>query len=112
MKKAQEALDLDTLPEAIATIFDQAQTSLANHKKNCVALYKLHLRAAEITAEAKKKNGTVSIKYTGERAFADAFLDMVNRVLGMKKGPPAADRIVKFVGSYIQYLNEKGEELI
>jgi condensin complex subunit 3 len=57
----------------------------------------------------KKKNGTVSTKFTGERAFVETFLDMVNRILDMKKGPPAADRIVKFVGSYVQYLNEKGE---
>lgn len=111
--KAQEpeTIDLEVLPEAIVTIFDQVQTSLANHKKNCVALYKLHLRAATVRDQVKKKNGTVSTKFTGERAFVETFLDMVNRILDMKKGPPAADRIVKFVGSYVQYLNEKGESL-
>ncbi|KAF6764231.1 nuclear condensing complex subunit [Ephemerocybe angulata] len=106
-KAPEEAIDLETLHEAIATIFDQVQTSLANHKKNCVALYKLHLRAAAVSTQIQKKNGTVSTKYTGERAFAESFLDMLNRILGMKKGPPAADRIVKFVGSYVQYSNEK-----
>lgn len=104
----QEPLDLDTLHEAVATIFDQVQSSLANHKKNCVALYKLHQRAAAVTKSTQKKNGAATVKYTGERAFADSFLDMVNRILGMKKGPASVDRIVKFVGSYIQYLNEKG----
>ncbi|KAJ2934154.1 hypothetical protein H1R20_g2926, partial [Candolleomyces eurysporus] len=107
MAKSNDPIDLDTVHEAIATIFDQVQTSLANHKKNCVALYKLHLRAAEVAIPTKKKNGTTTTKFVGERAFADAFLDMLNRVLDMKKGPAAADRIVKFVGSYVQYLNEK-----
>ncbi|EAU89293.2 condensin subunit Cnd3 [Coprinopsis cinerea okayama7 len=107
MAKSAEPYDLEELPEAIATIFDQVQLSLANHKKNCVALYKLHLRAATVTKTVQKKNGTTSTKYVGEKAFADTFLDMVNRVLVIKKGPPAADRIVKFVGSYVEYLNEK-----
>jgi condensin complex subunit 3 len=109
MAKSNDPIDLETVHEAIATIFDQVQTSLANHKKNCVALYKLHLRAAEVARPTQKKNGTTTTKFVGERAFADAFLDMLNRVLEMKKGPAAADRIVKFVGSYVQYLNEKGE---
>ncbi|RXW17080.1 hypothetical protein EST38_g8776 [Candolleomyces aberdarensis] len=107
MAKSNDPIDLDTVHEAIATIFDQVQTSLANHKKNCVALYKLHLRAAEVAQPTKKKNGTTTTKFVGERAFADAFLHLLNRVLDMKKGPAAADRIVKFVGSYVQYLNEK-----
>ena len=109
MAKSNDPIDLETVHEAIATIFDQVQTSLANHKKNCVALYKLHLRAAEVAKPTQKKNGATTTKFVGERAFADAFLDMLNRVLEMKKGPAAADRIVKFVGSYVQYLNEKGE---
>jgi condensin complex subunit 3 len=33
---------------------------------------------------------------------------MVNRVLVVKKGPANADRIVKYVGSYVQFMNEKG----
>ncbi|KAJ2914546.1 hypothetical protein MD484_g5881, partial [Candolleomyces efflorescens] len=107
MAKSNDPIDLETVHEAIATIFDQVQTSLANHKKNCVALYKLHLRAAEVAKPTQKKNGATTTKFVGERAFADAFLDMLNRVLEMKKGPAAADRIVKFVGSYVQYLNEK-----
>ncbi|TFK26559.1 condensin subunit Cnd3 [Coprinopsis marcescibilis] len=107
MAKSTEPYNLEDLFEAIATIFDQVQQSLANHKKNCVALYKLHQRAATVTKNIEKKNGTTSVKYVGEKALADAFLDMINRVLVIKKGPPAADRIVKFVGSYVQYLNEK-----
>jgi condensin complex subunit 3 len=96
------------LPELIAAIFDQAQSTLANHRKNCVALYKLHQQAAAITQERKKDN---AIKLVGERAFGDAFIDMVNRVLIVKKGPATADRVVRFVGSYVKFMNEKGASI-
>ncbi|KAG6815820.1 hypothetical protein H0H87_011119 [Tephrocybe sp. NHM501043] len=95
---------LDTLAEAVAVIFDQAQLSLANHRKNCVALYKLHHQAAAVTQKAK--NGR-DIKYVGERKFGDAFLGLVNRVLVVKKGPAAADRVIRFIGSYVKFVNEK-----
>jgi hypothetical protein len=91
--------------ESISAIFDQAQLTLANHRKNCVALYKLHQQATAVTQPSKKDN---VIKLVGERAFGDAFVDMVNRVLVVKKGPATADRVVKFVGSYVKFMNEKG----
>lgn len=94
---------LDDLQETIAGLFDQAQSSIANHKKNCVTLYKLHVKAAAITKPSK-----AGVKPIGERAFGDVFIDMISRVLPVKKGPATADRIVKYVGAYVQFINEKG----
>lgn len=96
---------LERLHETVAAIFDQAQLTLANHRKNCVALYKLHQQAGAVTRPVK--NGTV-LKLVGERAFGDVFIVMINRVLVVKKGPAAADRVVRFVGSYVKFMNEKG----
>ncbi|KIK06440.1 hypothetical protein K443DRAFT_674418 [Laccaria amethystina LaAM-08-1] len=93
---------LDDLQETIAALFDQAQSSIANHKKNCVTLYKLHVKAAAITKPSK-----AGVKPIGERAFGDVFIDMISRVLPLKKGPATADRIVKYVGAYVQFINEK-----
>ena len=101
----KSTLNLEDLIESIANIFDQAQISLANHKKNCVALYKLHTKAAAVTQPGKDGNGP---KLVGEKAFQDVFVDMVNRVLVVKKGPANADRIVKYIGSYVKFMNEKG----
>ena len=78
---------------------------MASHRKNCVALYKLHIQAESITEIVK--NGKAA-KLVGERAFGDAFIDMITRVLVMKKGPATADRVVKFVGTYVKFMNEKG----
>lgn len=100
---------LGALPRSVSDIFEQAQRSTANHRKNCIGLHKLHLRAACVTHGT---NNGDSLKLTGERAFEDVFLDMVNRILIVKKGPPVADRIVKFIGAYVRHMNEKGESAI
>ncbi|KAJ7178845.1 nuclear condensing complex subunit [Mycena crocata] len=93
-------VDLQT---AVPRIFDQVQTSAANHQKNLVALHKLHLEAAK-----KTENG--GTKLTGEQEFDRAFRDMLSRVLPMKKGVAAADRVVKFVGGYTKFVNDRAAE--
>lgn len=97
----------EALSVSIPKIFDQAQNTTANHQKNIVALHKIHLDAAAFTESVH--NGK-AIKLTGERNFEDAFIDMVCRVLVIKKGVSQAERIVKFIGTYTKYLNEKAAE--
>jgi condensin complex subunit 3 len=97
---------LDSLVTSIPKAFEQAQISSANHQKNFVALHKLHADAAKHTESVNNGN---SIKLTGERAFEDVFIDMVSRVLSVKKGASQADRIVRFVGGYTKFINGKGE---
>jgi condensin complex subunit 3 len=106
-----------TLPEATAAsvreqvsttiprILDQAQISLANHQKNLVAFYKLHTEAAQYTETVRRGNG---VKLIGERIFEQMVMQMLTRVLPLKKGVTQADRVVKFVGGYIKFINEKG----
>lgn len=100
------ATTLESLATSIPKAFDQAQTSTANHQKNFVALHKLHIESAKVTETI---NNGDSIKLTGERAFEDVFVDMVSRVLSVKKGASQADRIVRFVGGFTKFINEKGE---
>ena len=97
---------VEQLSDLVAGIFDQAQDSVANHKKNCVAMYKLHAISAEVVETTGKKGK--DLRRTGEEKFQDAFLDMVNRVLVMKRGLAHADRCVKYVGAVVRYMNEKG----
>ena len=96
----------ETLSVSIPKIFDQAQNTTANHQKNVVALHKIHSDAAAFTESVH--NGR-SIKLTGERLFEDAFIDVLCRVLVIKKGVSQAERIVKFVGAYTKYMNEQGQ---
>jgi len=93
----------EQLLAAIPRIFDQASSSTANHKKNHVALYKIQDELAKWTEPLKK-----SIRIIGERKFQDTFLILFARVIPLKKGEASGDRIVKFVGGYIKFINEKG----
>lgn len=95
---------LDSISQTLPKVFDQAQSTTANHQKNRVVLYKLHKEAASHVESVQ--NGK-SLKLVGEKAFEDGFIDMVNHVLQSKKGFALADRIVKFVGGYVKFLNEK-----
>ncbi|KDR81425.1 hypothetical protein GALMADRAFT_239313 [Galerina marginata CBS 339.88] len=92
---------------AIAHIFEQAQVSTANHRKNCVALHKLHCEFADYKELLNK--GRLQ-KLTGERQFQALYEPLVMRVLPVKKGVPSADRVVKFVAGYIKFINEKAAE--
>lgn len=94
----------DTLPTLIPPIFEQVQHTTANHRKNTVALRKVQAACAGITEASPK--GT---KLVGEKAFNTLFVDMVNRVLAIKKGVAVADRVVKFVAGYVAYATEQGE---
>ncbi|KAH9478497.1 Condensin complex subunit 3 [Psilocybe cubensis] len=98
---------LETLFESVAAIFDQVQLSVANHKKNCVALYKLHISTVDIKEPGKHGKRT---KLIGERTFQDVFIDMISRVLVVKKGPATADKTIKYVGAFMKYMNEKAIE--
>jgi hypothetical protein len=89
---------------AIPRVFDQVQGSTANHQKNFVALHKVHAQAAR---QVEPINNGRNVKLVGERAFEDAVLDSLTRVLPVKKGVTVADRVVKFVGGYVKFANEK-----
>ena len=103
---ARVAFSIDDLKTSIPRIFDQVQSTTANHQKNYVALHKLHLEAAKHTESI---NDGMGMKLTGERAFEDAFISMLSRALPIKKGASVIDRIIKFVGGYTKFINEKGE---
>jgi condensin complex subunit 3 len=94
----------NNLPAQLPPIFEQAQHTTANHRKNIVALRKIQVACATVTEETSK--GT---KLVGEKAFNTLFVNMVNVVLGVKKGVAVADRVVKFVANYVAYTTEQGE---
>lgn len=95
---------LDSLPTLLPPIFEQAQHTTANHRKNLVSLRKIQEQCSLVTESTPK-----GIKLVGEKAFNGAFIDMVNRIVTVKKGVAVADRVVKFVASYVAYTTEQGK---
>lgn len=75
---------ISTLPEiarAAAFVFHDAQLSLSGHRRLVVLLRHIQRRA-------------IALRY--EEAFNFTFTKLVSKILRMKKGVPAADRIAKF----------------
>lgn len=102
---ARTPTTLESLASAIPKAFEQAQSTSANHQKNFISLHKVHIDAATKTETVRGGEG---IRLVGERAFEDCFIDMVNRVLVVKKGISVADRVIKFAAGYIKFVNSKG----
>ena len=95
----------EKLHSLVPKIFDDAQTSTLNHRKNIVKLYKLQVEAAKCQVPVKKGG---SMKLVGESLFNATMLHMINRVVVVKKGVRQADNIGKFIGEFIKHVNEKG----
>ncbi|KZV97200.1 hypothetical protein EXIGLDRAFT_833051 [Exidia glandulosa HHB12029] len=94
---------------ALPAAFEQAQTSAATHQKNWAALHKLHAQAADIHDTTPKKRDAA---YGGTLVFEQWFIDMVERVVSVKKGAGGgvAERLIKFISGYVKFVNEKATE--
>lgn len=92
------AISLDVIAETVPQYFQEAQHSLASHRKNAVALYRAHTHCFDFTEETAR-----GLKLIGEKTFNSAFFACLNRVLVLKKGLTQADRCLKFVASYATY---------
>jgi condensin complex subunit 3 len=106
--RARSPEDLtDSLAESLPPIFNQAQLSLANHRKNVAVLHASFIESSKLTA-ASEDGRTV---LAGERAFVETLKGMVNRVLDVKKGVVQADRVLRFVASFVSFAVDKGARL-
>ncbi len=103
---ARPALTLEAIPESVPKIFEQAQVSAANHQKNYVALNKIHKDASSITKVTDDGEG---LQLIGEKAFEDIFINMLLRVLPIKKGANVVDRVIRFVSGYVKFISDKSE---
>jgi len=88
--------------QAVGHIFEQAQLSTANHRKNFVTLSKLHLEAATQIDHGSSKIGP-------EDAFELLLLDMIMRVIPLKKGTPVVERTIKFCSGYLKFISQESQ---
>lgn len=98
---------LATPLEQLPVLFGSSQHSVASHRKLINTLHGLFLRCAQVTTLSS--NGK-SIKLSGERMFGEAFRNAVVYPLGVKKGVEQADRVVKFIGGFVAFAVEHGEQ--
>ncbi|THV04781.1 hypothetical protein K435DRAFT_774313 [Dendrothele bispora CBS 962.96] len=105
-RSAPKPNPLNELSTNVQRILEQAQTSYANHQKNIVALHKVLTEVAEYTSEDKEGNEL----FVGEHAFDQEIKMALLAVCQEKKGSQPGNRIVRFVSSFIKYLNDKAAE--
>lgn len=96
--KAADALQ--SVSQALPSLFGESQKSAANHRKNAIALRKLQEQCAKATADHEDF-------LAGEEAFNLEFVRAINKILPIKKKEASVTRVIKFVAAYVQYTQEK-----
>lgn len=82
----KEISSLSEITDAMAHVFQDAQMTLSGHRKLVVLLRNIQTRA-------------ISIGY--EEAFNFQFTKLTSKILKLRKGIPAADRIAKFCSVFV-----------
>ncbi|KAJ2617772.1 chromosome condensation complex Condensin, subunit G [Coemansia sp. RSA 1365] len=96
-KKSSSPDVIASLRSVVPGIFDTAQRSGTGYRKHAVALYKLQLQCHDSDTEG----------LTGEDAFNKEFIRNLNKILGIKKREPSAEKVVKLVATFVQVSYEK-----
>lgn len=94
---------LTALANAVPTLFDQSQGSVASHRKNIALLYRLFTEVSSITEQLSDGSEVL----IGEKTFLTTIRSMVDRILDLKKGVTQADNILKFITAFVAYTLEK-----
>ncbi|CAG8487553.1 10782_t:CDS:10 [Ambispora gerdemannii] len=118
---------LRSLSTTIPQVFQDCQKSTTNHRKNVVTLHKIQeqcsaadsvqiygngegsSRSAATSSAVKTKRVSLT-KENGEHAFNQEFVRNLNKLLAFKKKDPCTERVIKFVGSFVQFILEKAIE--
>ena len=98
---------ISSLSLFVPHIFQGAQESVTNHRKNAVALRKFQLQCSNYNHAATHPSISDGNNF-GENEFNKEFVRMVNKILPVKKGLPAAERVVAFIVTFVNYCREKG----
>ena len=94
-----------TLRTRICVIFDDAQKSTAAHRKLVVRLRRIQEACRTAAAPDDQSPGEF-----GEDDFHVETARCVIRLMGVKKSEGAGDRIVRFLGLFLQHAMEKGRD--
>lgn len=95
-----------SLRAQICTIFGDAQRTTAGHRKLAINLRKIQEGCCyEPTNQGSKKGSDF-----GEDDFNVEIARCVLRLMGVKKGEGAGDRILRFLGFFLRQASEKGME--
>ncbi|RIB03229.1 nuclear condensing complex subunit [Gigaspora rosea] len=98
-----------TLSATIPQIFQDCQKSTSNHRTNAIALRKVQMKCSSYRSS---NNESSNNQLDNEQAFNAEFIRNLNKILPVKKGQPNAERVMKFVASFVAFSCEKDKELL
>ncbi len=97
-----------TLRRAICTVFGDAQKSTAGHRKLVISLRKIQEQCAY---EPVKLNKAKRQEDYEEEDFNSEVVRCVLRILPVRKAEPAGDRVVRFLGTFLNSAGAKDNEI-
>lgn len=100
-----------SLRRAICIVFSDAQKSTAGHRKCVISLRKIQEACCFEPVNLKKGKSATADEF-GEEEFNAETVRCVLRVLAVKKSEPVGDRVVRFLGTYLNVASQKDGELL
>lgn len=97
-----------SLRRAVCTVFSDAQKSTAGHRKAIISLRKIQEACCYEPVNYKK--GKQSEDFDAED-FNTEVKRCILRVLPVRKAEPVGDRIVRFLGTYLNVASQKDNEI-
>ncbi|KAI7876242.1 hypothetical protein K492DRAFT_167295 [Lichtheimia hyalospora FSU 10163] len=95
---------IDNLSTSVPQIFNDAQKPNATQRKHAVALRKIQEQCA-LNSPARK-GLSHDIDPEGEAKFNAEVIRNINKILNIRKREPHADRIVRFIATFMQYTQQ------
>ena len=99
-----------SLSTSIPQIFNEAQKPNANHRKHAIAMRKIQEQCALNSPIVSGEPHDIDPE--GEVSFNQAVIKNINRILQIRKGEPHADRITRFISTFLQYTQQIGSFLL
>ena len=97
-----------TLRRAICTVFGDAQKSTAGHRKLVISLRKIQEQCCYEPVNLAKAKSQEDFE---EEDFNSEMVRCVKRILPVRKAEPAGDRVVRFLGTYLNSASAKDNEI-
>lgn len=97
---------INNLSTSVPQIFNDAQKPNATQRKHAVALRKIQEQCA-LNSPARKGHPH-DIDPEGEGKFNAEVIRNINKILNVRKREPHADRIVRFIATFMQYTQQLG----
>jgi condensin complex subunit 3 len=96
-----------SLRRAICTVFSDSQKSTAGHRKCVISLRKIQEACCYEPVNQKKGKQEEDFE---EEDFNGEFVRCTLRMMAVKKSEPAGDRVVRFLGTFLNAASQKDNE--